>query len=340
VRGSRPAATVGLALVSLAVALGAAELLLAVVRPVAYRAPARRLSGNSWRELVHRRSSVPGLAYELAPTPRGARGPTNSYGMRDAEPLPAGAPGVLRVAVLGDSFSFGLGVERDETYPAVLEALLRATPETARRPVDVLNFGVGGYSTADEARVLEYKALAWSPDLVIVGYVLNDPETDPIQPLQSYFAEPRWWQHSQLLRLAAQAWNAFERERLGGGDYYRYLHAEQGARWQGVLRAFARLHELAAGRGIPVLLAIFPVETQSWDGYPYRDLHAQVVHAARAAGLEALDLLPAFETHAPREVPLGARDPHPTPLGHRIAARAILDRLRRDHASLLARAAG
>jgi hypothetical protein len=104
-----------LGLAALLVSLAAAEALLAVFWPVEYMAPPERLPGNAWRELIHRPSELPGLLYELAPTPKGIAGPTNSHGMRDTEPLPAGAPAVLRVAVLGDSFTFGLGVERDET---------------------------------------------------------------------------------------------------------------------------------------------------------------------------------------------------------------------------------
>jgi hypothetical protein len=64
---------------------------------------------------------------------------------------------------------------------------------------EVLNMGVGGYSTADEALILEYKAMPLRPRLVLVQYFLNDPDTDPAQPLPAFFHETRWWQHSHLL---------------------------------------------------------------------------------------------------------------------------------------------
>ena len=332
---SRRGSALLLGLAALGLALVAAELLLAWARPVDFMAPAKRLPDDVWRELVHRRSDVPGLGYELAPTASGEAGPTNSYGMRDREPLPAGAPGVLRIAVLGDSFTFGLGVSREEAYPSVLEALLLRAPETRGRPTDVLNFGVGGYSSADEALVLEHKALAWDPDLVIVGYVLNDPQTDAQQPLQRYFAKPRWWQHFHLLRLLAQLRYERERERLGGGDYYRHMHAEAGPHWPSVPRAFERMRALADGAGIPLLLVVFPAEVASWHSYAYLELHEQVAQAAETAGFQVLDLFEPFAEYAPEAVQLGGRDSHPTPLGHRIAAASILERLRRDHTELL-----
>jgi lysophospholipase L1-like esterase len=333
----RGAALLGLVLAALLVSIGAAELLLAVARPVDYMAPAEELSRDVWRTMVHRPSEVPGLAYELAPTRAGEQGATNSHGMRDDEPLPAGAPGVLRIAALGDSFTFGLGVAREEAYPSVLEGMLARAPETSGRAIDVLNFGVGGYSSADSALVLEHKALAWSPDLILVGYVLNDPQTQPAQPLQRHFAPTRWWQYSHLARLAAQFWHQRERERLGGGDFYRHMHAEAGPHWPSVPRAFARMRELTAAAGVPVLVVIFPAEAESWDTYPYRDLHRQVARAAAAAGFEVLDLWDAFAAHEPSAVQIGPRDSHPTGLGHRVAAAAILARLRSDYADLLRR---
>jgi hypothetical protein len=48
--------------------------------------------------------------------------------------------------------------------------------------------GVGGYSSADEVLVLRHKALSLSPDLIAVGHFFNDPETEPVFPLQAAFA--------------------------------------------------------------------------------------------------------------------------------------------------------
>ncbi|MDP9264099.1 MAG: hypothetical protein M3O85_07255, partial [Acidobacteriota bacterium] len=51
------------------------------------------------------------------------------------------APGVLRVAAIGDSFTMGWGAEDDQTYPARLQVLLQ---QELGRPIEVLNAGVGG----------------------------------------------------------------------------------------------------------------------------------------------------------------------------------------------------
>lgn len=74
-----------------------------------------------------------------------------------------------RIAVLGDSFTFGSGVNNDETYPKILEDYLNHS-------MDVINFGVPGYNTMQELEVLRAKVLKFSPDMVIIGYGGDDHE--------------------------------------------------------------------------------------------------------------------------------------------------------------------
>lgn len=88
---------------------------------------------------------------------------TNSYGYRGGEP----APGAI--LCLGDSTTFGWGVEEDEAWPAVLAR------ETGRR---TLNGGVPGYSTVQGLATIDH-ALTMKPWLVIVAYLVRDAELAP-----------------------------------------------------------------------------------------------------------------------------------------------------------------
>ena len=80
-----------LVVVSLLFAAILAELILRFVAPVSYLAPPSNRSDEPWRGLLHRRSDIPGLDYELAPNQkmmtRHGMVETNSFGMRDTEPL-------------------------------------------------------------------------------------------------------------------------------------------------------------------------------------------------------------------------------------------------------------
>lgn len=80
--------------------------------------------------------------------------------------------GTLRIACVGDSQTFGLGVGDEESWPAVLETTLRA--EDAASPVEVLNCGVAGYEIEQEVASLEERVHAFESDLVILGFFMND----------------------------------------------------------------------------------------------------------------------------------------------------------------------
>ncbi len=308
-------------------ALAVSEAGLRLFRPVRYLKPPTPVPQDGRRTSLYRRSAVPGLSYEMVPVRDGSfegmQVRTNSLGMRGGEPAPAD-PSLFRIAALGDSFTFGFGVAEEETYPAVLERILNGSSSARDRRFEVLNLGVVGYNTIDEAVVLEHRALPLDPRVVLLGYVLNDPESDPRQSLHRHFDPPSWWRHSHALRLLHLGWNRVEVYRTGGGDYIRYLHAPQGEKWRGVVDAFRKIGKATRDRGTQVVVAIFPVlPREDWGGYPYRDLHARVSEAARAEQFRVVDLLPVFSPVPPRDLRLSPEDDHPGRLAHDLAARAL-----------------
>lgn len=347
-RGIRAALALLLALVA---ALVLAELCLRWFWPVEHKAPLDSSRGDDasiaagMGALVHRKSEVPGLVYELAPGARGQYAGVevsiNALGMRGPETTREKPPGTFRIVALGDSLTFGYGVRVDEAWPAALERALAADPALpellgGRRP-EVLNMGVAGYGTRDEAAVLEHKALALDPDLVIVGYFLNDPQTEPLQLLVRWFRKPEWWEHFHLWRL--YDWKRFlrDKQRYGNGDGYRYLHAVDGPCWSSVPMAFDDMRRAVDARGIPLLVVTLPAFAPfpDWQHYRWSDLHAQVLAAAAERGFATLDPVPAFaaDGRAPRD--LGVDSEHPNAAGHEIIARAIVAEIRHERARLV-----
>lgn len=82
--------------------------------------------------------------------------------------------GVFRIAVMGDSYTEAFHVAYDESFPAVMEAHLNRCP-AIRREVEVLNFGVSGYSNIQSLQRFRHKARAFQPDLVLlVVHSAND----------------------------------------------------------------------------------------------------------------------------------------------------------------------
>src|SRR5690349_6428314 len=94
----------------------------------------------------------------------------NSAGFRDRERQVLKPSGVFRIAVLGDSYTDGLQVDLDKTFPALLEQRLNACNEFGSKTVEVLNFGVDGYGTAQELLTYRYFAAKYSPDVVLLAF--------------------------------------------------------------------------------------------------------------------------------------------------------------------------
>ena len=75
----------------------------------------------------------------------------------------------FRVMVVGDSLTFGIGIDKRWTYPAVLERRLRREFN-----IEILNLGISGWNSEDVLGVIETWVPKLNPDLVIYGVCLND----------------------------------------------------------------------------------------------------------------------------------------------------------------------
>ena len=279
---------------------------------------------------------VPGLAVEGDTADfYEYRGASNSLGYRDREHPVAKPPGVFRIAVLGDSIAAGYRVERTaDTFPALLESALRRDGLRA----EVLNFGVTGYNTSQEVETLRARALRFDPDLVILAYCHNDRRPPDVRILQAL----RESQGDRPVLTAGEVSRVLVWSALYRFVRYGYLDARSGeddpgpdpatlspgeppraAAGDTVEPALRELAGLSREHGFEVLLAVFPYLPKPYEEIHARE-HARLAERARELGFHHLDLRPAFKAcrEGTREK-IGFDRYHPTPVGHRCAARAL-----------------
>jgi len=79
----------------------------------------------------------------------------NSHGFRDRERSYDKPEETFRIAVMGNSWTEALQVPLERTYPALLESDLQKNGCFNGKRVEVLNFGVAGYSTGQELLTLQ-----------------------------------------------------------------------------------------------------------------------------------------------------------------------------------------
>lgn len=125
----------------------------------------------------------------------------NGDGWRDVERPRDKPPGTLRIAVLGDSFTLALQVEQERTFWWILGERLRADPRLRGRPVEVLNFGVNGFGTAQELLALRHYAGGYAPDLVLLAFVTGNDVMNNSRALQRDAHRPYFVRHGEELVL-------------------------------------------------------------------------------------------------------------------------------------------
>jgi lysophospholipase L1-like esterase len=93
----------------------------------------------------------------------------NSLGLRGPEVSAKASGDVFRILLLGDSVAHGFGVADADTFARKLERSL-----ARKRPVEVLNAAVDGYSPFNQARLFEQRLAELRPNLVLVQTCFND----------------------------------------------------------------------------------------------------------------------------------------------------------------------
>jgi len=323
----------GLLAATLLVIFGFGECALRVAE---WRAAAAQRAGQSWAVYDS----------ELGYRPRPGFADLNSDGLRDDPIDPVKRR--FRILMLGDSVAVYADSAQD-TYVGRLEAQLATDRSLA--PVEVINAGVRGYTNYQELVYLQKYGIAFQPDLVGVGFVLNDlhrilhrfeVENGEIVGQEYAFAdEAIGTVESPLYRLARKSHLLVElRGRLGVFDRLIDLYASKGFAfdyrpdfsnawrdepWSAVEQQLATMVELGAERGFRVFLVAFPFGEQLRPDHLARDRayvtrpQQRLGEIAARLGIPCLDLFSALD----RERDLDPDQIHLTRHGRGVAADAI-----------------
>jgi hypothetical protein len=272
-----------------------------------------RSSGNM-REYVGQRAA--------AAPPR-----ANALGFRDRE-VGAKPPDVYRIAVIGDSFTWGFGLEERERFTNLLGDLLGPRYE-------VFNFAQPGNNMPDHLAVLN-QALEAMPDFVLLQLYINDFETPTMErpralPLLPPPLDGELQRTSLLYDLILRQWGTVQ-EKLGLSEsYVGYMRRNlEDPDAPNARQGFGQLGEFfdrvrAAGRGVGAV--IFPAEDAmgpSGAHYPFGFIHEHVRGVCADHRVRCLDLLSAFSVRDPRTMWVSPFDAHPNAMANHRAAVQIL----------------
>jgi hypothetical protein len=106
----------------------------------------------------------------------------NKDGLRDKNYNKDKPKNTFRIAVVGDSFAEAIQVNEDKTFWSLMEKKLPQCEQFKQQNIEVINFGVGDYGTAQEYMTLKHHVSQYSPDLVILAVftgndIINNSKT-------------------------------------------------------------------------------------------------------------------------------------------------------------------
>lgn len=258
--------------------------------------------------------------------------PSDSYTLQDSKRHPK-QPGDFRIAVVGDSFTFGPHMQLTDTFPKRLEQMLNTNAGVQR--VEVLNRGHNGASTFVETELVRL-ALEESPDLLLLEITLNDAEPHPLTPEErAAVYQPKWltwrifsWWRS-LGMLARRIHNSQTVRNYV--DYHQrfFTEPEPHAAFASALK---RIAAQAAQAKVPVVAVVFPLfDFPINEQYPFTETHEIIRRDLEAAGIRAIDLTRAYRNVPPERLQvIPGVDNHPNEIAHRIAAERILAALAKE----------
>jgi lysophospholipase L1-like esterase len=309
-------------------ALIAADLVFRVITP-------RQPPGTTWGHAVYR----------------------NSDGLRDREFVKPKPAGTYRILVLGDSFTWGIGLDIDDTMTKRME---RALADRAH-PVEVVNGSIPGFNTTQELRLLRNKGLSYDPDFLLLQYNMNDIEfrpelaTEPYDPskvvpivevdqhqtiedfthhkgLRAFIQ--RLQDDSPLVNfLVPRVGSLLRRAGLLHSAEFSWVEktfsgfTDQNPGWRESKKALASMKKIADERGMPFVVLIYPLLVEL-NHYKGQRAHDAIRTYCESIGVPTIDLLPVFEHKNAAHFWVNFLDSHPDAEAHALVTSFVLDHLR------------
>lgn len=259
----------------------------------------------------------------------------NSLRVKDIEHGLEKPVGTYRVVFVGDSYTEASGVQFNKGYSQVLTRMLNA--QSKDQHYEALICAKWGYNSMDELHFYEKKCQQFDPDLIIVGYVLNDAE--------GYNAVKRWeflnllrirkpdgvgallYQYSHLFRFLYLKVEYFRIQNAWIKGYNAIYN--DSSTFLETKQCFLEFKKLIIARNCKFLVVLFPyLDYKLNDANPFIKYYGIVLSFLLKNKIDVLDLFPYFKGMNNIELQVNAGyDDHPNEKGHRIIAKSLFDYL-------------
>ncbi len=228
----------------------------------------------------------------------------NGQGLRDYEHSYEKDSGIIRILGLGDSVTFGSGVEYENTY---LRQLENKFSENNYR-VEIIKAGINGYEFDQEYTYFFEEGYRYNPDIVIIGIVLNDARPVNVSKIKESYNNnkkpffPRIrsivkntcftcrFVYTSLINIHKKAFNKKDYNQLYFEGAYNLW---QGESWEYYKTKLLKLNSYLEENDIELVLVIFPYTQQFAHSLNYgREPQNKISALAKSNDITVINLVP------------------------------------------------
>jgi hypothetical protein len=272
----------------------------------------------------------------------------NSLNLRDSEIAPK-KRGEFRICAIGDSFTFGLGVDEEKTFVRRSEHLLRQRVEQVGLPINVriINCGVGGgpYKQHDWLREV---GVTLKPDLVVQAFFIgndlyddqryikksSDTQQNDVRQVLGNILILDWlWNHLVSVPFVDQILFQMGLRYENRGLFLKDQPEYERRAWNSTLKKLLEIRQTLQNEGIYWLVMIIPTSDQVRYGHMKRqDENHRLPNEILARffsqnQIQYIDFLTLIENGQNKDDFYYRRDLHWTEQGHSFAAKVLADQL-------------
>ena len=264
----------------------------------------------------------------------------NLSGFRDIEHAKQKPPGTYRIVIIGDSFTEGEGVDFNYIYPRLLDKELNKLHSSFR--YEVVNCSKAGKNASQEVHMYNNKCRNYNPDLIIMGYVLNDTEcSGEYNSIKAKYLQAQIFRkpvssagtflfdHSELFK---HIWCRLEYTRINKiAKDLDMFYKEENPCYQEFKKAYYFMRNIKITDHTPIVIVMFPYFSYSLQKYPFLHINKQLHAFFFGLGFNVIDLLDAYKPYKNSELKVCEWNAHPNAKAQQIAADTILAYLKQTY---------
>jgi len=253
------------------------------------------------------------------------QGQLNAMGLRDKEyPF---EHNTYRILSIGDSFTYGFLLKNCNSWPKKTETYVRNDGYTS---VEIINGGIPGFNTKQEYEFFAKTTYRFNPDMIIIGFVINDATTlcsncgavtlkqkfdEQIASTKNMFG---------LYTINYIKLTALQRKLTETTiNEYSEPYEKESKEFQQCKEALLKFKAMSITNHFKLVVVIYPVLCQLNEKYPFQQIHQKMLIFFNQSEIEAYDLTPTFYGYKDVELWVSSEDSHPNTKANEIASKKI-----------------